>query len=206
LKPPPNTTILIQEERPEAGGVADLFEGKVGSTAEMADLIEKVAPMWLGDALLRNQIPLKDLVKISFVLEPWQNVLPSIAADGYVIPPSSYPALNLLTSPRSNNRLNANRMLRARKILGYVAERIEPAQDPATAMPPEEYLELYCNNQLIPPRMTLATIRTHIWRGGGDVLLHYKANGKKKILHSAETFTTEAEDVGGDASSSPTAP
>jgi WD repeat-containing protein 48 len=206
LKPPPNTTILIQEERPEAGGVADLFEGKVGSTAEMADLIEKVAPMWLGDALLRNQIPLKDLVKISFVLEPWQNVLPSIAADGYVIPPPSYPALNLLTSPRSNNRLNANRMLRARKILGYVAERIEPAQDPATAMPPEEYLELYCNNQLIPPRMTLATIRTHIWRGGGDVLLHYKANGKKKILHSAETFTTEAEDVGGDASSSPTAP
>jgi WD repeat-containing protein 48 len=85
LKPPPNTTILIQEERPEAGGVADLFEGKVGSTGEMADLIEKVAPMWLGDALLRNQIPLKDLVKISFVLEPWQNVLPSIAADGYVI-------------------------------------------------------------------------------------------------------------------------
>jgi WD repeat-containing protein 48 len=89
LKPPPNTTILIQEERPEAGGVADLFEGKVGNTAEMADLIEKVAPMWLGDALLRNQIPLKDLVKISFVLEPWQNVLPSIAADGYAIFPPS---------------------------------------------------------------------------------------------------------------------
>lgn len=99
---------------------------------------------------------------------------------------------------RSNNRLNANRMLRARKILGYVAERIEPAQDPATAMPPEEYLELYCNNQLIPPKMTLATIRTHIWRGGGDVLLHYKANGKKKILHSAENFATETEDAGGD--------
>jgi len=89
-------------------------------------------------------------------------------------------------------------MLRARKILGYVAERIEPAQDPATAMPPEEYLELYCNNQLIPPKMTLATIRTHIWRGGGDVLLHYKANGKKKILHSAENFATEAEDAVGD--------
>ena len=91
-------------------------------------------------------------------------------------------------------------MLRARKILGYVAERIEPAQDPATAMAPEEYLELYCNNQLIPPKMTLATIRTHIWRGGGDVLLHYKANGKKKILHSAEAFEAEKEDAGGDAS------
>jgi hypothetical protein len=35
--------------------------------------------------------------------------------------------------------------------------------------------------------------------------LHYKANGKKKILHSAETFTAEMEDVGGEASS-PTVP
>jgi hypothetical protein len=33
--------------------------------------------------------------------------------------------------------------------------------------------------------MTLATIRTHIWRGGGDVILYYKANGKKDIKHVA---------------------
>lgn len=184
LKPPPTTTILIQEERPEAGGVADLFEGKVGSTGELADLIEKVAPMWLGDVLLRNQVPIKDIVKISFVLEPYQNQLPSIAADGYVLLLPMSPTTSTDIPFSRNNRLNANRMLRARKILGYVAERIEPAQDPSTAMPPEEYLELYCNNQLIPPKMTLATIRTHIWRGGGDVLLHYRSNGKKRILHS----------------------
>lgn len=85
LKPPPNTTILIQEDRPEAGGVADLFEGTVSRLAEHVDRIEKVAPMWLGDMLLRNQLPLKDIVKISFVLEPLQGLLPSIAADGYVV-------------------------------------------------------------------------------------------------------------------------
>jgi WD repeat-containing protein 48 len=38
-------------------------------------------------------------------------------------------------------------MLRAKKVLAYVAERIDPA-DPnepgESAMPPEEYLELYC--------------------------------------------------------------
>lgn len=86
-----------------------------------------------------------------------------------------------------NTRLNANRMLRARKILGYVAERIEPAPTPGkedpNALKPEEYLELYCNGQLIPPTMTLATIRAHVWRGGGDVLLYYKANGRKPIRH-----------------------
>lgn len=53
LKPPVNTTILIQEDRLDSGGVADLFEGKVGSLAQQADLIEKVAPKWLGEVLLK---------------------------------------------------------------------------------------------------------------------------------------------------------
>ncbi|KAF1996849.1 WD repeat protein-like protein [Amniculicola lignicola CBS 123094] len=167
LKPPPSTTILIQEDRPDSGGVADLFEGTVGTLGQQTDLIEKCAPVWLADVLLRNQIPLKDIVKVSFILEPYQNVLPSISADG-------------------NNRLNANRMLRARKILSYVAERIEPAPEKVDedALKPEEYLELYCQNQLISPTMTLASIRAHVWRGGGDVLLLYKANGRKEIKHA----------------------
>lgn len=29
--------------------------------------------------------------------------------------------------------------------------------------------------------MTLSTMRVHIWRTGGDVLLYYKANGRKEI-------------------------
>lgn len=33
--------------------------------------------------------------------------------------------------------------------------------------------------------MTLASVRAHVWRGGGDVLLHYKANGRKEIKHVA---------------------
>lgn len=53
LNLPENTVILIQEERPEHGGVADLFEGTVGSSGQYASLVEKVAPMWLGDVLLK---------------------------------------------------------------------------------------------------------------------------------------------------------
>lgn len=29
--------------------------------------------------------------------------------------------------------------------------------------------------------MTLATMRTHLWRTSGDMILHYKTNGKKEI-------------------------
>jgi len=217
LKPPLNTTILIQEDRPEAGGVADLFEGTVGALGEMCDLVERAAPMWLGEVLLKNQIPHKDIFKISFVLEPWQpegtgadstekyDPLPSIAADG-------------------NNRLNANRMLRAKKILAYVAERIEPGleeEEKEGALKPEEYLELYCHNQvcvglppllfaqdgeanvhsqIVPPNMTLATVRSSMWRGGGDVLLYYKSNGRKEIKHASASAPAN------DATSQPPVP
>ena len=53
LKPPPLTTVIIQEDRPDSGGVADVFRGTVGSLGREADQIEKVAPMWLGELLLR---------------------------------------------------------------------------------------------------------------------------------------------------------
>lgn len=127
LKLPLGTKVIIQEET--SGGSANLYQGTVENLGRDADIIEQKAPMWLGDVLLQNQIPLKDPVKISFVLQPMGN-LPPIATDG-------------------NSRLNANRMLRVKKILGYVSERIEPEQeeDP-NALKPEEYLELYCNDQV----------------------------------------------------------
>ncbi|KAI1412447.1 WD40 repeat-like protein [Hypoxylon sp. FL1857] len=163
LKLPPGTKVIIQEET--SGGSANLYRGTVMSVGVDADIIEEKAPMWLGEVLLTNMIPQKDPVKVSFVLHPWRDSLPSIAtADG-------------------NNRLNANRMLRVKKILAYVAERIDPQpEEPEPgALKPEEYLELYCNDQLLPNTMSLATLRAHIWKGGNDVVLYYKANGRKEI-------------------------
>jgi WD repeat-containing protein 48 len=51
LKPPPMTTVIIQEET--SGGSADLYRGTVGTVGEDASLIEQRAPMWLGDLLLK---------------------------------------------------------------------------------------------------------------------------------------------------------
>ncbi|KAI9770607.1 MAG: hypothetical protein M1840_003199 [Geoglossum simile] len=166
LKPPPNTTVIIQEDRPDSGGAADLYRGTVGSLHEDADLLERVVPTWLGDLLLLNQVPFKETSKVSFVLQPWGDLLPSIANN------------------EGNSRLNANRMLRSKKILVYVAERIEahPEKPDPNALKPEEYLELYCQNQIVPPTMTLATLRAHVWKSGTDVLLYYKSNGRKEIL------------------------
>ncbi|KAI0843744.1 WD40 repeat-like protein [Hypoxylon sp. FL0890] len=173
LKLPPGTKVIIQEET--SGGSANLYRGTVMSVGVDVDIIEEKAPMWLGEVLLTNTIPQKDPVKVSFVLHPWKDSLPSIAtADG-------------------NNRLNANRMLRVKKILAYVAERIEPQpEEPEPgALKPEEYLELYCNDQLLPNTMSLATLRAHIWKGGNDVVLYYKANGRKEIPRELPQPTLE---------------
>jgi WD repeat-containing protein 48 len=51
LKPPPMTTVIIQEET--SGGSADLYRGTVATVGEDASLIEQRAPMWLGDLLLK---------------------------------------------------------------------------------------------------------------------------------------------------------
>lgn len=131
LKLPPGTKVIIQEET--SGGSAEIYRGTVATVGADADIIEQRAPMWLGEVLLTNTIPPKEPVKVSFVLQPYQDLLPAItAADG-------------------NNRLNANRMLRVKKILAYVAERIDPPLDAENpdpdALKPEEYLELYCNEQ-----------------------------------------------------------
>ena len=42
--------------------------------------------------------------------------------------------------------------------------------------------------------MTLASIRAHIWRGGSDVLLYYKANGRKEIKQHIPISTPPAPD------------
>ena len=57
LKLPLHTTIIIQEDQPDSGGVADLYRGTVRSAGHDADLIEQFGPMWLGDLLLRACLP-----------------------------------------------------------------------------------------------------------------------------------------------------
>merc|ERR1712000_726960 len=162
LKLPPKTKIFIQEET--SGSVANVYEGTIAGVGADADVIEHKAPMWLGHVLLQNQITSKEPVKISFVLHPLGDLPPVASADG-------------------NNRLNANRMLRVKKIIGYVVERIEqPPEEPEeNPLKPEEYMELYCNGQLLDPLMSLATLRTHVWKSGNDIVLQYKANGRKEI-------------------------
>ncbi|CEL03262.1 Putative WD repeat protein (AFU_orthologue; AFUA_5G11870) [Aspergillus calidoustus] len=169
---PPRTVVFIQEESGDSVVASDLYRGPIENISQDIDKLEKSVPLWLADLLLKNQMPFKEPVKLAFTLKPYDDSLPPVVKPD----PTGINGAN-------NSRLNANRMLRAKKILAYVSERIEEATgDPMQdMMKPEEYLELYCQHTLIPSNMTLATIRAHLWRTGGDMVLHYKSNGKKEI-------------------------
>ncbi|PLB42072.1 WD repeat protein [Aspergillus candidus] len=174
LNIPPRTSVFIQEESGDTAVASDLYRGTVARVGEEIDRLEKSIPLWLAELLLKNQIPYKEPTKVAFTLRPYNDkLLPPVAKDG--------PTPN--ANGNNNSRLNANRMLRAKKILAYVAERIDPLYDEREegGMKPEEYLELYCQNMLLPLNMTLATMRTHIWRSSSDMILHYRANGKREI-------------------------
>ncbi|CEJ58567.1 hypothetical protein PMG11_07221 [Penicillium brasilianum] len=176
---PPRTVVIIQEETGDTAVASDLYRGSVGLIGQDIERLEKAIPHWLGELLLKNQIPFKEQVKIAFVLKPFDDSLPPV-----VKPELPSATTGPANGVNNSSRLNANRMLRTKKVLAYVAERIDPPnpdEPEANQMPPEEYLELYCQKMLCPPNMTLATIRTHLWRTSGDMILHYKANGKKQI-------------------------
>jgi WD repeat-containing protein 48 len=50
--------------------------------------------------------------------------------------------------------------------------------------------------------MTLASLRAHVWRGGGDVLLHYKANGRKEIKPPASANLSNLSGAGSSSNAS----
>lgn len=57
--------------------------------------------------------------------------------------------------------------------------------------------------QLLPNTMSLATLRAHVWKGGNDVVLHYKTNGRKEIPMPPPSATSEEAAASVDAAGQP---
>ncbi|KAG0023247.1 hypothetical protein BGZ80_009982 [Entomortierella chlamydospora] len=234
---PPHIPVIISEQSREASSSVDLYRGSVGSLGHDYVPIVQVIPTWLLEVLLKNMIPVKETPKVSFILRPHHDQEAAVAA-----------GLNRLGElPGGTPRLTAPRMLRTRKVIGHVMEKLglappkhiptssdTPQQDDSQAgvngastsnlnlvqpnntsssdngseptglavseapqekdatqskpkeeeeeeeymrqedLRPENWLEILCNDQVLLPTTTLATIRTHYWKTGGDVVLTYR--------------------------------
>ncbi|KAI9236943.1 MAG: hypothetical protein BYD32DRAFT_462064 [Podila humilis] len=248
---PSHIPVIISEQSREASSSVDLYRGSVGTLAHDYIPLVQIMPNWVLEVLLRNAIPQKEAAKVSFVLRPHHD------QEGERGP------IRLGELPGGNPRLTAPRMLRVRKVVGHVSEKLnlsppkralgeagkplansnespqplprqsqvlEPVQEeesgdptysattlaeavlnptpttPSTPPPPppptsttvfssihemtpeeeeedymreqalrpENWLEILCNDQVLPPTMTLATIRTHYWKTSSDVVLTYR--------------------------------
>ncbi|CAG8445457.1 6484_t:CDS:10 [Ambispora gerdemannii] len=176
---PSHTTVIISEESPEASTSVDLYRGTMASLGLDYEEIERQAPSWLYDFLIKNKVPYKEPAKISFILRPHEGSELSELSNG-------------------NVKLAAPRILRVRKMLIYVIERLEPSPTSTTnnshnasadeaereeekkirTLKPEMWVELLCQEQVLPPTMTLATIKAHIWKSGGDLVMTYRMRMK----------------------------
>lgn len=81
---PPDTEIVIAEE---AGATLNpLYRGLVSTGALDTAEIELAAPGWTIDCLLANRLPVRDPVKIAFLLAPWNGAATAGIDD---LPPGS---------------------------------------------------------------------------------------------------------------------
>lgn len=157
--------VIITEIVPGAGAPTEIFSttvGKLITSAAEVERIEKVLPGWVGDAILLGKLKIKQPTRIGFSVMPAHDGDPELA--------------------ESSVRLMAISMLRARKIMSYTIGQLQQSKiltPAASQYPPEEIISLTCEGQEIPALTTLGTIRTRIWRNGGDVTMLYAI--KKRV-------------------------
>ena len=160
--PPQTPVILGIQETPESCGYLDILRTSVGTLNDVHEVFDKWVPSWVRDGVLEGKLPTRDAVKLSFVLSP---------CAGTTLP-------NL---PVNANRLSANRMLRVRKVLTYLSEKLDVGKmkkgdaEGTLGMG----LELVCGNKVLDPRWTLATVKHHVYKQGGDLPMSYRAIASK---------------------------
>ncbi|KAL7614486.1 hypothetical protein Lser_V15G04995 [Lactuca serriola] len=122
-------------------------------------------PRWVLDAVLLNRMPPREHTKCSFYLHPFEGSAAQILTQG---------------------KLSAPRILRMHKVVNYVVEKmvLDKSSDTlisdgafAPGLKPwklKPSIEILCNNQVLAPEMSLATVRTYIWKKSEDLVLNYR--------------------------------
>lgn len=75
----------------------------------------------------------------------------------------------------------ANRVLRVRKLVQYIAEKL--------AIEDESSIELLCGETILTPTMTLAAIKQHILKTSGDIPLCYRLKQDASANEATATTT-----------------
>ncbi|XP_069144231.1 uncharacterized protein [Solanum lycopersicum] len=141
---------------------------------------EKDMPWWVIDCVMNNRLPPRENTKCSFYFHPCEGSTVQILTQG---------------------KLSAPRILRIHKVINYVVEKLvldKPLDSvnsdgtfapglhgttgvddssrigPKPSQKHKPSIEILCNNQVLSPEMSLATVRAYIWKKPEDLVLNYR--------------------------------
>lgn len=143
---PPHLPVIVTEDQVPVPILRRPVNGFQGNE-------QQFMPAWVVDLLRDGKGQTREVVKISFSLEP---------AEG-----SGLPELSTTT-------LNAPRVLRVRKVASYIAKELKDSRN--TLEVDGSQLEVLCRGQVLPSTMSLATVRQFRWRSVEELCLQYRLN------------------------------
>ncbi|KAF5746972.1 Transducin/WD40 repeat-like superfamily protein isoform 1 [Tripterygium wilfordii] len=146
---------------------------------------EKDFPWWVLDCVLNNRLPLRENTKCSFYLHPSEGSAAQILTQGK------------LSAPRILRIHKVVNYVIEKMVLDKPLDSVNPdaAFSPGLGGGSLQHssvgdgsfrpgvkswqklrpsIEILCNNQVLPPDMSLATVRAYIWKKQEDVVLNYR--------------------------------
>ncbi|CAI8615522.1 unnamed protein product [Vicia faba] len=148
---------------------------------------EKDFPWWCLDCILNNRLPPRENTKCSFYLHPCEGSPVQILTQGKLSAPRilrihkvvnyvvekmvlDKPLDNLLADGNFTPGLSGSQsQLQA---IGDGSFRSGSGFKPWQKLKPS--IEILCNNQVLSPDMSLATVRAYVWKKPDDLVLNYR--------------------------------
>jgi WD repeat-containing protein 48 len=148
---------------------------------------EKDFPWWCLDCVLNNRLPPRENTKCSFYLHPCEGSPVQILTQGKLSAPRIlriHKVINyvvekmVLDKPLDNLHADGNfapGLAGSQSQLQAVGDgsfRSGSGFKPWQKLRPS--IEVLCNNQVLSPDMSLATVRAYIWKKSDDLVLNYR--------------------------------
>ncbi|CAA2969292.1 WD repeat-containing 48-like [Olea europaea subsp. europaea] len=145
---------------------------------------EKDFPWWVLDCVLYNRLPPRENTKCSFYLHPCEGSTLQIIKQGKLSAPRilrihkvvNY-VIEKMVLDKPADSMNVDETFAP----GMSGDQIPPLDGDTSLLPglkPRQNLkpsiEILCNNQVLPPDMSLATVRAYVWKKPEDLVLNYR--------------------------------
>ncbi|KAH7285283.1 hypothetical protein KP509_33G020800 [Ceratopteris richardii] len=173
-----------------------ITEGSEGGTwrRKIIDLSgtedEKELPAWCLDALLHGKFSTKESTKCSFHLHPYEGTTVQVQTQGKLTAPRVLRIHKVITYVHERIVLDKLLVDSNTDSLGTSASNnFQPETlNVKDSRPSTRYwhektgfnIDILCNNQVLRPDMTLATVRQYIWKKSDDLQLHFRITLEEK--------------------------